>query len=156
MAGSCGCAEPKSDYERMASLAPRSIRYGREVGMIMLVFVITLAYAPASPIIVPFAWFYFLVAWVYWRYNVLYISERGYESGGRIWDAVFTNVMWCLFILEFFTGALPRPWSLLASCDICYHLLMPVPFASLPADAGQAPPLATFSGTAADESRGSR
>lgn len=70
----------------------------------MLVFVITLAYSASSPLIVPFAFCYMLASWVYWRYNILYISERCYESGGRIWDAVFTNVMWCLFILEFFTG----------------------------------------------------
>ena len=25
---------------------------------------------------------------IYWRYNVLYIAERCFESGGRIWDHV--------------------------------------------------------------------
>ena len=104
MLTACACAEPKSEYARIASLAPKSIRYGREVGTIMLVFIITLAFAPTSPIILPFAFLYFLGAWVYWRYSVLYISERCYESGGRIWDSVFTNVVWCLFIMELFTG----------------------------------------------------
>lgn len=34
----------------------------------------------------------------------MYVSERCFESGGRIWDLVFNQICWCLFILEFFTG----------------------------------------------------
>ena len=46
-------------------------------------------------------------AQVLWRYTVLYMTERCYESGGRVWDQVFNNVCWCLFICIFFTGSLP-------------------------------------------------
>ena len=35
---------------------------------------------------------------------MLYVTERCYESGGRVWDQVFNNVCWCLFICIFFTG----------------------------------------------------
>ena len=42
-----------------------------------------------------------------WRYTILYMTERCYESGGRVWDQVFQNVCWCLFICIFFTGAPP-------------------------------------------------
>ena len=44
-------------------------------------------------------------AQVLWRYTVLYMTERCYESGGRVWDQVFNNVCWCLFICIFFTGS---------------------------------------------------
>ena len=53
---------------------------------------------------------YFFGAWTYWRYHILYISERAFESGGRVWDNVFVYVCVCLFIMELFTGA-PRPLS---------------------------------------------
>jgi len=43
---------------------------------------------------------------VMWRYTILYMTERCYESGGLLWDQVFNHVCWCLFIFEFFTGAL--------------------------------------------------
>ena len=42
---------------------------------------------------------------VMWRYTILYMTERCYESGGLLWDQVFNHVCWCLFIFEFFTGA---------------------------------------------------
>ena len=35
---------------------------------------------------------------------MLYVSERCFESGGLIWDNIFDQLCWCLFILEFFTG----------------------------------------------------
>ncbi len=40
----------------------------------------------------------------FWRYNILYVSERCFESGGRIWDHIFDEVCWCLWILSTFTG----------------------------------------------------
>ena len=41
-----------------------SIGYGREIGVIMLIYIMALAYAASSPIILPFALCYFLTAWV--------------------------------------------------------------------------------------------
>jgi hypothetical protein len=32
---------------------------------------------------------------IFWRYNMMYISERCYESGGTIWDHVFDEICWC-------------------------------------------------------------
>ena len=45
---------------------------------------------------------------IFWRYNILYVSERCFESGGRIWDHIFDEVCWCLWILSTFTGAAPE------------------------------------------------
>lgn len=97
-------AAPKSERDRFMTLSPHSIRHGREVGSMMLVFVIALAYASSSPLILVFALAYFFASWVMWRHHLLYIYERCYESGGRMWDKIFDYMMWCLFLLEFFTG----------------------------------------------------
>lgn len=70
----------------------------------MLIYIIALAYAATSPIILPFALIYFINSWIFWRYNILYVSERCFESGGRVWDQVFKQVCLCMFIFEFFTG----------------------------------------------------
>lgn len=86
------------------TLSPHSIRHGREIGSMVLVFVIALAYASSSPLIMVFALAYFFASWIMWRHHLLYIYERCYESGGRMWDKVFDYMIWCLFILEFFTG----------------------------------------------------
>ena len=59
-----------------------------------------------------------------WRYTILYVTERCYESGGRAWDQVFQNVCWCLFICIFFTGAPTLlSWCICARAvlHICSH-----------------------------------
>ena len=61
-------------------------------------------------------WVHAGCAQVLWRYTVLYMTERCYESGGRVWDQVFNNVCWCLFICIFFTGSLPASLALLWTC----------------------------------------
>ena len=42
---------------------PHSIRYGREVATTMLVFIMVMAYAATSPIILPFGLVYFIFTW---------------------------------------------------------------------------------------------
>lgn len=32
---------------------------------------------------------------IFWRYNMMYISERCYEAGGTIWDKIFDEICWC-------------------------------------------------------------
>jgi len=49
--------------EEMAAVWPHSIRYGREVGTTMLIFIMAMAYAATSPIILPFALAYFIITW---------------------------------------------------------------------------------------------
>ena len=65
-----------------------------------------------------------------WRYTILYVTERCYESGGRVWDQVFNNVCWCLFICISFTGGRLTLAHLqqqaphqagLAACHYCMH-----------------------------------
>ncbi|CAL5219786.1 g1691 [Coccomyxa viridis] len=102
----CGYCKPAHKREEMAAVWPHSIRYGREVGTTMLIFIMAMAYAATSPLILPFALTYFIVTWIFWRYNILYVSERCFESGGRIWDHIFDEVCWCLWILSTFTGCI--------------------------------------------------
>ena len=48
-------------------------------------------YAAASPIITVFATGYFLFVWAFWRFAVLYYFERCYESGGRMFEVIFSQ-----------------------------------------------------------------
>ena len=68
---------------------------------------------------------YFFGAWAYWRYHVLYISERVFESGGRIWDNVFVYICVCLFVMEFFTGKPPLMLLHPPSCCCISHTRHP-------------------------------
>ena len=88
----------------MDALGPRSPRYGKEVGAVLLIFVVCLAYAAVSPTISALAFAFFALTWVWWRYSLLYVWERAYESGGRLFETVFRGVLWSLAISVFFTG----------------------------------------------------
>lgn len=57
-------AEPRSDRDRVIATSALSVGYGREVGMIMLIYIMAFAYAAVSPIILPFTLCYFTSSWV--------------------------------------------------------------------------------------------
>jgi len=35
----------------------------------------------------------------------LYVLQRSWEGGGRLFDAFFIQVLWCLFLMVLFVGA---------------------------------------------------
>ncbi|CAD7699105.1 unnamed protein product [Ostreobium quekettii] len=102
LGGHCGCAP--TERERTELLEPTSIRFGREFGVVMLTFLIALAYSVIAPIILPFALLFFMLAWLTWRYQVLYVFVRKYESGGKMWPFFFNRMLFCLWLFQVFTS----------------------------------------------------
>ena len=51
----------------------------------MQTFMFGMAFAVVTPIMLPVALAYFFTAYLAWRYCVLYIFERNFESGGLMW-----------------------------------------------------------------------
>lgn len=83
----------------------RNCRYGRDIGIpVLMNFVMVLAYAVVSPLILPFGLLYFAFLWAVWRYQVLYVYQRQYESGGEFWPLVAHKVVGCAFICVLFTA----------------------------------------------------
>ncbi|GMH41955.1 hypothetical protein BSKO_09874 [Bryopsis sp. KO-2023] len=102
LGGRCGCARTKRQKTEL--YRPASIRFGREYGLLLLIFLIALCYSIVAPIIVPITALLFILSWVTWRYQVLYVFVRKYESGGRMWPVVFNRILYCLFLFQFFTS----------------------------------------------------
>jgi len=102
LGGHCGCAP--TERERTELLEPTSIRFGREFGVVMLTFLIALAYSVIAPIILPFALVFFMLSWLTWRYQVLYVFVRKYESGGTMWPFFFNRMLFCLWLFQVFTS----------------------------------------------------
>eukprot|EP01025_Chloroclados_australasicus_P060634 TRINITY_DN7799_c1_g4_i1.p1 TRINITY_DN7799_c1_g4~~TRINITY_DN7799_c1_g4_i1.p1 ORF type:complete len:584 (+),score=30.17 TRINITY_DN7799_c1_g4_i1:939-2690(+) len=100
--GKCGCVMTSRDVAM--TYAPSSVRYGYEFGIMMLIFIIGMAYAVVSPLILPFTFMYFTISWFVWRYQILYVYVRSYESGGKMWPGVFRQLMWCLYIFVFWSA----------------------------------------------------
>ena len=68
----------------VTQLRPQSLRYGREAGLTMLVFLIGMVYCIQSPIIAPVALMYFCGMWLVLRFHMLYVYVRSYESCGEM------------------------------------------------------------------------
>jgi Calcium-dependent channel, 7TM region, putative phosphate len=60
--------------------------------------------APTAPIILPCALTYFVAQWMKWRYVIIHCYERVWETGGTTFNPICTQLVWCLFIMESFTG----------------------------------------------------
>ena len=56
--------EPRSSRDKVIAHSAMSVGYGREVGVIMLIYIMAFAYAACSPIILPFTLCYFTSVWV--------------------------------------------------------------------------------------------
>ena len=76
----------RGERARMEAYFPHfNIRMGCELGRTcMLIYMVTMANAATSPIILPFALWWFLIGWIFWRYSILYVFERSTESGGMV------------------------------------------------------------------------
>jgi len=101
----CGYCKATTARVEIDRLWPHSARGSKEIAFMILIFIIGLAYAAASPIILPCTLLYFTISWTFWRYAVLYFFERCYESGGRLFERVFSQLVFSLFIFEAFTAA---------------------------------------------------
>jgi Calcium-dependent channel, 7TM region, putative phosphate len=84
-------------------MAPASIRFGRELGVMMLVFITGWAYAVVSPLVVVVAAIYFMSSWVVWRWQIIYVYVRCFEGGGSMWRSINHCFMTSLLIFVFFT-----------------------------------------------------
>ena len=58
---------------RASIIAPVSIRYGRDLGDMMLIIIVGFAYAAVSPVVVALVAIYFLMSWVVWRLSLIHI-----------------------------------------------------------------------------------
>lgn len=90
----------QSARERAEAQAGRSPRYGFEYGQLMLMFLIGLAFCVISPLVLPFTLAFFLGAWMFWRYQALYVLVRKYESGataGLYVTCMVLRVLWVMW-----------------------------------------------------------
>lgn len=92
-----------ADRDASLTYGPRTPRYGFEMGHVLLMFLIALAFAVVSPLLLPFSVAWFAFAWVAWRHNLSYVYTRKYESGGLMWIFAFSRVVACLVIGQLFT-----------------------------------------------------
>ncbi|KZT25608.1 DUF221-domain-containing protein [Neolentinus lepideus HHB14362 ss-1] len=82
--------------------APPMINYGVVYPQAILIFVITILYSVIQPLIVIFGAIYFGVAYVVYKYKLLFVFYKPYESQGQAWPITFTRLIWGVVIFQVF------------------------------------------------------
>ncbi|CAL1714678.1 unnamed protein product [Somion occarium] len=107
--------------------APPMINYGVVYPQAILIFVITLLYSVIQPLIVVFGAVYFGVGYVVYKYKLLFVFYKPYESQGQAWPITFIRVIWGVVIFQvFMTGIF-----ILRKSFILSSLLTPLIFATM-------------------------
>ncbi|KAJ3304034.1 hypothetical protein HDV03_003148 [Kappamyces sp. JEL0829] len=76
-------------------------------GFLLLVMLLAMAYSCIAPLIIPFAALIFFLAYLTFKYQLLYIYETKHESGGKWFDNIFHLVVVSMIIFQLTTfGAL--------------------------------------------------
>ncbi|KAF7368952.1 hypothetical protein MVEN_00221500 [Mycena venus] len=85
--------------------APPMINYGIVYPQAILMFVITMLYSVTQPLILIFGAIYFGNAYVVYKYKLLFVFYKPYESQGQAWPITFVRLIWgVLIFLTFMTG----------------------------------------------------
>lgn len=83
----------------------RNCRYSRDLSIAVLtMFVASLTYSIISPFILPFTIFYFVVMYMVWRYQQLYVYQSAYNSSGQMWRFYAHRLLACFALTILFTG----------------------------------------------------
>ncbi|TFK37064.1 hypothetical protein BDQ12DRAFT_713700 [Crucibulum laeve] len=88
--------------------APPMINYGVVYPQAILMFVITMLYSVVQPLIVIFGAIYFGMAYIVYKYKLLFVFYKPYESQGQAWPITFIRLIWgvvifLLFMIGIFT-----------------------------------------------------
>ncbi|KAG2074357.1 DUF221-domain-containing protein [Suillus decipiens] len=102
--------------------APPMINYGVVYPQAILVFVVTILYSVVQPLIVIFGAIYFGMAYTVYKYKLLFVFYKPYESQGQAWPLTFVRLIWGILIFQtFMIGILT-----LRACYIMSSLLVPL------------------------------
>ncbi|KAE9392544.1 DUF221-domain-containing protein [Gymnopus androsaceus JB14] len=102
--------------------APPMINYGVVYPQAILMFTITMLYSVVQPLIVIFGAVYFGVGYVVYKYKLLFVFYKPYESQGQAWPLTYVRLIWGVMIfLVFMTG-----FFLLSQSFVLSSLLVPL------------------------------
>ena len=74
--------------------------YGAVLPNSTMAVLLAVAFAPVAPVILPFAVLFFAAAALTERHLAVYVVRRPFESGGRLWRSVVTQVVTAVYIMQ--------------------------------------------------------
>ncbi|KAH7090850.1 DUF221-domain-containing protein [Auriculariales sp. MPI-PUGE-AT-0066] len=86
--------------------APPMVNYGAVYPQAILIFVITILYSVIQPLILFVGAAYFGISYVVYKYKVLFVFYKPYESQGEAWPITFVRMMWGVVIFQVFMAGI--------------------------------------------------
>ncbi|KAG8742156.1 hypothetical protein FRC10_001964 [Ceratobasidium sp. 414] len=86
--------------------APPMINYGVVYPLAILVFVVTTIYSIIQPLILIFGAVYFGVAYLVYKYKLMFVFYKPAESRGEAWPITFRRLMWGLTLFQTFMAGI--------------------------------------------------
>ncbi|KAF9580661.1 hypothetical protein BGW38_002601 [Lunasporangiospora selenospora] len=90
----------KTPRDYAEARAPPELKYGVVYSNTTLMFVIILIYSCIKPLILVFGVIYFGMAYLVYKYQLLYVFFHPYESCGQAWPMVYNRIMVGLLIFQ--------------------------------------------------------
>ncbi|KAF9208359.1 hypothetical protein BGZ49_009051 [Haplosporangium sp. Z 27] len=91
-------AKTPRDYAE--ARAPPMLDQGVVYSQATLTFVIVVIYSCIKPLVLLFGMIYFVLAYLVYKYQLLYVFYQPYESNGRTWPMVYNRLMIGLLIFQ--------------------------------------------------------
>lgn len=107
---------------------PREFEFRFSYGMMLQIFIVALIYCVNAPLIVPFAAIYFSLAYLVFKYQVLYVYVTPVESGGSWFPLIVTYLCFGIFLWQLTTFGVIT--ALITSKTVS-TLLAVLPFATI-------------------------
>ncbi|KAI5477633.1 DUF221 domain containing membrane protein [Pseudohyphozyma bogoriensis] len=82
--------------------APPTLNLGTVYPQALLIFTLGVTYSIISPLILPFATLYFAMGYLVYKYKLLFVYYRPYESRGQAWPLAFNRIALGLVIFQVF------------------------------------------------------
>ncbi|KAM0746908.1 DUF221-domain-containing protein [Meredithblackwellia eburnea MCA 4105] len=82
--------------------APPMLNLGTVYPQALLIFTLGVTYSIITPLILPFTTLYFGLAYLVYKYKLLFVYYRPYESRGQAWPLAFNRIGWGLLIFQVF------------------------------------------------------
>ncbi|KAG2178083.1 hypothetical protein INT43_003336 [Umbelopsis isabellina] len=91
------CKTPR-DYAE--ARAPQNFMYGWSYPTPLLMFVVVLEYSTVAPLILLFGTVYFAMAFLVYKYQLLYVYFHPYETAGAAWPMIFPRIITGMIIFQ--------------------------------------------------------
>lgn len=86
--------------------APPQLYAGSVYPAALIVVTLCIVYSIVSPLITLFGALYFAVAYLVYKYKLLFVFYRSYESRGQAWPLCTTRIVWALCLFQIFQFSL--------------------------------------------------